>query len=594
MTFPSNNLGTALSIAVRMQKAMKPSSWSSDYGLLCLKLKIIAVFAIFAPQWGLLWQQPMVSGNETLHAPKLWVLNTMSSLLATSSFRLAIVYAVTCLIAMAGLIIISIIRSNAIRGALVFALAICCAFEYSMLDLTHEFSEREKIKMFWEERDLARAMVGFYAAYIYPDVLYSAVLSLIFFLPLPERFCLSKRWALVPLLGVGLATAEIVYTRGIIEAFPLPTGLSANLLSAFLPVGGGWSWIERSGYEFMSGLKAERDFLFPAPVGKTIDHIIMIMDESVRGDYLSVNNYTVDDTPRLKTDTSLINFGVAVSGANCSVFSRVMFRFGMREGDVENWQQAINKPSIWDYAKHGGYHAIYIDTWRSPFNYGNGFTPAESQKIDKKISVLDDPSYLRDEKVVNVIKQTLEAGANEKIFLYVDKFGVHSPYYDKYPREKTIFTPEGSALIDISRAHYANAIAWSVDNFFARLKNVLSMDRTLLIYTSDHGQTLSDSLPLSHCSNGVDQKTVSGEGYVPLFAKTNDEGFGKLLRHTASEGNNHFSHFEIFPTLLLAMGYEYKWVKERYGDSLLDIPASGKKRAFYAGSPTRTRLISTD
>ena len=50
--------------------------------------------------------------------------------------------------------------------------------------------------------------------------------------------------------------------------------------------------------------------------------IVMIMDESVRGDYISLNDATHDTTPFLKTLENLINFGVAISSGNCSHTSR--------------------------------------------------------------------------------------------------------------------------------------------------------------------------------------------------------------------------------------------------------------------------------
>ena len=48
--------------------------------------------------------------------------------------------------------------------------------------------------------------------------------------------------------------------------------------------------------------------------------IVMIMDESVRGDYVSLNDATHNTTPFLKTTDHLVNFGVAISGGNCSIF----------------------------------------------------------------------------------------------------------------------------------------------------------------------------------------------------------------------------------------------------------------------------------
>src|SRR5262249_21531768 len=74
-----------------------------------------------------------------------------------------------------------------------------------------------------------------------------------------------------------------------------------------------------------------------------------------------------------------------------------------------------------------------------------------------------------------------------------------------------------------------------------------------------------------------------GEEYVPLFAITSVPKFEERLAVGAARSFGRFSHFEIFPTLLLAMGYNAAWVNEIYGPSLMDSPAPDRK--FMIGSP---------
>jgi hypothetical protein len=69
-----------------------------------------------------------------------------------------------------------------------------------------------------------------------------------------------------------------------------------------------------------------------------------------------------------------------------------------------------------------------------------------------------------------------------------------------------------------------------------------------------------------------------------LFAATGDHRFEQRMRQAAQSGFNRMSHFEIFPTLLVAMGYDESWVKKAYGPSLLDGPAEGP-RVFMVGNP---------
>ena len=138
-------------------------------------------------------------------------------------------------------------------------------------------------------------------------------------------------------------------------------------------------------------------------------------------------------------------------------------------------------------------------------------------------------------------------------------------------------------------AQYPNAIAWSVDEFFRNLLPAIDLSKTLIIYTSDHGQSL---LPghFTHCST---TRVAPGEAYVPLFASTSVPDFKRGLEQGAANDFGGFSHFEIFPTLLLAMGYDRDWVKKSYGPSLMDSPP--RERAFMIGSPAlHPMMIRTD
>jgi glucan phosphoethanolaminetransferase (alkaline phosphatase superfamily) len=388
---------------------------------------------------------------------------------------------------------------------------------------------------------------------------------------------LSKRWALVPVVAVAAVTAIINYTHGGTQVFPIPNAFISNMISMSL------SPANRSEvYPLAADIEPTRPMGVVGPTKSGIDRIIMIMDESVRGDYLSINNPQISTTPLLANNGDIINFGVAVSGANCSTFSRMMFRFGMKSGEVSNWRAALKNPTMWEYAKRAGYQTIYIDTFVGPCLYLNGVSSLEKRQIDQKLTVLDKPTYLRDHKLVDVIAGVLRNN-NEKLFLYVDKFGTHVPYENKYPPNDARYRSIDGSEQDIVKNQYKNAISWSVDEFFAELKKYVNLQNTLLIYTSDHGQSLYDGgYKQSHCT--VDGPVVPSEGYVPLFAMTHVDHYERGLRQAAASGRNHFSHFEIFPTLLNAMGYDASWTKERYGQSLLEAP-NILGRGFYVGDP---------
>src|SRR5262249_1429359 len=122
--------------------------------------------------------------------------------------------------------------------------------------------------------------------------------------------------------------------------------------------------------------------------------------------------------------------------------------------------------------------------------------------------------------------------------------------------------------------HYPNAIVWSVDEFFRKLLPAIKASNTFIVYTSDHGQNL---LPARSTHCGTTPAVPAGEEEVPLFAITSMPEFAERLEEGAARGYGRFSHFEIFPTLLLAMGYDAGWVRANYGPSLMDVPSTDRK-----------------
>jgi hypothetical protein len=79
----------------------------------------------------------------------------------------------------------------------------------------------------------------------------------------------------------------------------------------------------------------------PSPLAQ---HIVYIVDESVRGDYIQLNNKNLSNTPFLsRLDAQLINFGVATSAANCNLASRTMLRHATRQNAPDAGTAALHQ-----------------------------------------------------------------------------------------------------------------------------------------------------------------------------------------------------------------------------------------------------------
>jgi glucan phosphoethanolaminetransferase (alkaline phosphatase superfamily) len=529
--------------------------------------------------WGLAWHK-VDTGIDLGWGGAYWASQVLHNFREAGRLYQAAIYIVTYLGALVGIAAIPFIRGAFLRCTATFVIMAGWSVEHFFLDMNGVFLRKDTISLLWQERHLASDALHAYWGPLLHNILLGGFIGVIFCIPPRNHLSLSRKWAFLPVAALLLVACINQYTGGRVQEFPVPYSLVANGAGSVL----GFSASQSIGYHTSQNIAPDRAIDAPVHPLRQFKRIIMIMDESVSGDVLSLNDPELETTPFLKNESRLINFGVAISGANCSIISRTIFRYGMRSGHLpEKWDEQAKRPLIWQYARRAGYRTVHIDGMAGPLYFSNGFSVKENNLIDTNIGILDNPEHTRDNKIADKVLALLADGA--PIFLMVDKHGVHVPYELRYPRDE-------SADHNQDRVHhYKRAITWSVDGFFRRLMPRLDLSNTLIVYTSDHGQDLQRAL--THCST---TNVNPVEARVPLFAATGDPSFEQRLRDAAKPGFNRTSHFEIFPTLLIAMGYDEKWVSEAYGPSLLDQEAGHNARSFMVGNPytTDSRVIVAD
>jgi lipid A ethanolaminephosphotransferase len=242
-------------------------------------------------------------------------------------------------------------------------------------------------------------------------------------------------------------------------------------------------------------------------------------------------------------------------------------------------------PSLFANAKRAGFGTVYIDAQRGGGAYQNGMDDRERRDIDRFVQFDAVPVADRDRAAADALVAALHNGRRDVVL--VNKMGAHFPVADKYPADRMRYRPalprgRTAAVTEMQlpenlvtgaeswrryRNSYRNTLLWTVGGFFDRLFAGGVPAGTLIVYTSDHGQTLherGDAGTTTHCSPAP----APEEGAVPLVVIGGDDAWATAARR-------HFdatSHYRIFPTLLAAMGYDKGAVRRLYGPGL-DAPA---------------------
>ncbi len=331
--------------------------------------------------------------------------------------------------------------------------------------------------------------------------------------------------------------------------------------------------------------------------------IVYIVDESVRGDVLSINGFKQETTPFLKSmDKKLFNYGKALSASNCSASSNILLQTGVQPSENDNISNLgkllFEGPNIFQYAQQAGYRTIYIDGQLKGGKLQNYMRSNDFDYLNDYIQVRKDESIERnkiDHQIAEIIKRQLSS--DSLVFLYVIKSGTHFPYESCYPSDQKVFSPTSVVKIfenkEEIRNSYYNAVRWTVDQFFLKLQQSIENEDAIVVYTADHGQNLMDDDRLTgQCSNDIGHLS---EVTVPLFVIANGttiNGFSDVVDDSFTYNYDKVSHFNLFPTLLYLQGYPANEIKKLYGKNIFEpldgdryyisslVPGSGNTRLY--------------
>jgi glucan phosphoethanolaminetransferase (alkaline phosphatase superfamily) len=300
------------------------------------------------------------------------------------------------------------------------------------------------------------------------------------------------------------------------------------------------------------------------------ENILLIIDESVRYDFINGRETNAGLNVRSNSIWNVYDYGTATSGNNCSSASNLILRKGPKPDHLG--AEIQENPLIWAYAKKAGFKTTLIDAQHG----GQGhdyFDKEELKMIDNNVNT---ENYQSDRDIAIELKKLLKNAGN---FVIIIKKGAHFPYSEKYP--KTFAPNFNSAYINENqkRIEYARAIMYQTGGFIEELFGESIKPSTLMVYTSDHGENINDATGGPHCNTG---SPYQGEGMVPMLVIDNEKN--EEVFSYAQTNHSKTSHFNIFSTLLYYLGYEKTDYLAHYGPSLIE-PINDRFGHFNYGSP---------
>lgn len=321
------------------------------------------------------------------------------------------------------------------------------------------------------------------------------------------------------------------------------------------------------------------------------NNIVFIVDESIRGDRLSINGYQKPTTPTLiELDKKgvVANWGIASSGGTCSRLSNMMLLTGLNKLPDRSFA-VYQMPTIFQYAGAMGYRNYYFDGQTNLlWNAKESDIPDLGTWIKADEIAQNAPrKYDRDTEIARRVKQIVDGSTGN--FVIVNKFGLHPPYENSFPNDnydpdsKTM--PEGYMSQPVSELErlYDSALSYNLESFFSTLFSEMPRLDTIYLYTSDHGQSLEGGGRATHCYESIAEATV------PLMLIADQSNLKNI------DTGYRASHFNIFATLLDLMQYPEPERKYAYSISLLKAKrADSAPRFFYTDDLQTARVHPFD
>lgn len=315
------------------------------------------------------------------------------------------------------------------------------------------------------------------------------------------------------------------------------------------------------------------------------NNIVLVVDESIRGDHLSINGYERKTTPfleELQAKGILKNWGIASSAATSSQPTYDILITGALPGDLpdKSGRTLAKSPSIFQYAKAMNYTTHFFDGQMRDYWGGS---PDDKNYIDNWVGYLKLSAgkpmeeWEIDARFAAEVNKIISGSTGN--FIFVFKRGNHIPYHSNYPADAETWKPayKSPNAFEIPSAEnyqaivnsYDNVLKYNLDSFF---KNMVAdytklPNDTVILYTGDHGQTFFTGGRASHGGNSKEEATV------PLFI------IGDLGERI--DTNYKASHQNLLPTILDLIKFPDELRARKYGLSLIGATAADSEPRFY-------------
>jgi len=220
--------------------------------------------------------------------------------------------------------------------------------------------------------------------------------------------------------------------------------------------------------------------------------VVFVLGESTRGDHFSINGYQKETNPLLSKKDGLISFTNVQSCDTLTINSVRCLASPMKKSHIG---RDVVQSSFNDVFRSLGFSTdIYSLQTLNEFYHYLGYDTLMS-----KYAILNKQNTgAKDVSLLPYAQKAIRNYTSGKKLLILHTLGSHQSYYDRITSEQNIFSP-ACKIADVAKCSqeeiinaYDNTII-AIDSFLSTLIDELSNKNALLVYVSDHGESLGEN-----------------------------------------------------------------------------------------------------
>ncbi|WP_222844173.1 phosphoethanolamine transferase [Saccharicrinis aurantiacus] len=230
--------------------------------------------------------------------------------------------------------------------------------------------------------------------------------------------------------------------------------------------------------------------------------VVLVLGESLRNDHLSFNGYDKCTSPLLeKRRIYSFNKNRSLHTYTAASIPQILTR-----ADSMNLQRAYNEESIISLFKRVGYNTVWLANQVPDYTYA---ALAKGSDIYLNLNAQNSDysdALSTDQNILNVVDQHINGINYKKKFLILHTLGSHWYYNYRCPLDMRIFYPiiNSRSFVDNSSEQMINSYdntVYFTDYFIDEIISKLEGKNSILIYVSDHGESLGEDGKWLHATN---------------------------------------------------------------------------------------------